>query len=258
MDDDKLSLRQKQICQLLEEKEKLNTDDLADYFTVSTQTIRRDINLLCDIGVAKRYFGGITKNNQFSNKPFFERQATNYEVKTVIAERLVEDIGAGTSLFLSFGTTAECVAQALLHHQDLRVITNNISVASILSQAPAIEVVVVGGVLRHADKDLVGYSTINAFQQFKADYAIVSCGSMDIDDGIYDFDISEADVSRCLIAQATHTLLVTDSSKWDRRSQVKIAPWAAIHCIYTDSIEPNKTEALVRSGVRCIAVNDPL
>ncbi|WP_087017643.1 DeoR/GlpR family DNA-binding transcription regulator [Thaumasiovibrio subtropicus] len=257
MDDDKLSLRQKQICQLLEEKEKLHTDDLADHFSVSTQTIRRDINLLCEIGVARRYFGGITKNNQFSNKPFFERQATNYETKTVIAERLVEDIGAGTSLFLGFGTTAECVAQALLQHQDLRVITNNISVASILSQAPAIEVVVVGGVLRHADKDLVGYSTINAFQQFKADYAVVSCGSMDIDDGIYDYDISEADVTRCLIAQASHTLLITDSSKWVRRSQVKIAAWSSVHCLYTDYIEPDKVEMLMRDGVRCISVNDP-
>ena len=59
MNDELLTIRQQAIADLLREERYLPINDLADRFTVTTQTIRRDAAVLCDNGLARRLHKGI-------------------------------------------------------------------------------------------------------------------------------------------------------------------------------------------------------
>ena len=70
-------------------------------------------------------------------------------------------VPSGCSLILNIGTTTEAIARELLRHKGLRVITNNLNVAAILSDNPDCEVIVAGGIVRSRDRGIVGEVTVD-------------------------------------------------------------------------------------------------
>src|SRR3546814_13540180 len=92
------------------------------------------------------------------------------------------DLPDNASLFINIGTTTEQVANALVDHKGLRVITNNLNVANILGGKPDFEVIVAGGVVRSRDRGIVGEASIDTIQQFKVDFGIIGISGID-DDG---------------------------------------------------------------------------
>jgi DeoR family glycerol-3-phosphate regulon repressor len=134
------------------------------------------------------------------------------------------------------GSTIELVAQALIHHTSLRILTNNFSVAAALSGNRDIEVIVSGGQYRHNNHDVVGPEVTNFFSSFITDFGIISTGSMDLHNGLMDYDIREAEVSRAIIANTRSRLLVADHSKWTENSHCKVASFKYVDRFYTDVI----------------------
>jgi DeoR family transcriptional regulator, glycerol-3-phosphate regulon repressor len=102
----------------------------------------------------------------------------------------------GCSLIINIGTTTEAVAHALLHHQGLRVITNNLNVAAILSDNPDCEVIVAGGVVRARDRGIVGEATVDFIRQFKVDIGLIGISGIEADGTLRDFDYREVKVAR--------------------------------------------------------------
>ena len=107
-------------------------------------------------GVAGARYVPIPGCSTIENIAYGQRQSLNAEGKRRIARALARDIPNGCSLILNIGTTTEAIAKALLHHRGLRVITNNLNVAAILSDNPDCEVIVAGGVVRTRDGGIVG------------------------------------------------------------------------------------------------------
>ncbi len=152
-----LNPRQLSMLQFVREHGSLRTEQLAAQFDTTLQTVRRDIQRLTDAGVLERYHGGVRAPESSSrNTAYTERQRSHAEAKQRIARTVAAAIPPGSSLFMNIGTTVEAVVSALLHHQDLRVVTNNLHVARTLSANPQCEVVVTGGTVRHEDLGVVG------------------------------------------------------------------------------------------------------
>jgi DeoR family glycerol-3-phosphate regulon repressor len=215
---------------------------LAERFDVTPQTIRRDINALCETGLLRRHYGGVSLPSATSNLPFVSRQIINQSAKLGIAAELAKRIPDGASVYLGIGTTVEFAARALADHQALKILTNNLNVASLLCNSPNIEVVVAGGQLRHNDHDLVGEETTHFFQQFRVDYGIIGSGSLELDHGLLDFDRREANISRAILDNARHRILLADRSKWDRPALALVAPFSHLDVLITDTLpEPART-----------------
>ena len=124
---------------------------LADRFGVTLQTVRRDVGLLAEAGLLARFHGGArVPSSTTENIGYRQRQHLNEQAKRRIARRWPRRSRQGCSLIINIGTTTEAVARELLHHKGLRVITNNLNVAAILSDNPDCEVIVAGGVVRRA------------------------------------------------------------------------------------------------------------
>src|SRR3546814_8516283 len=96
-----------------------------------------------------------------------------------IGRRVAAEIPDDSSLFINIGTTTEAVARALLEHSGLRVITDNLNVAQILTGNPTFEVIIAGGVVRNRDGGIVGESATDLIQQFRVDIGVIGLSGID-------------------------------------------------------------------------------
>ena len=231
-----LTHRQREILSLIETEGTQYIEQLSARFDVTTQTIRRDINALCDLGYARRFHGGVDVPVGARNISVNARAALNSAAKQRIARRVAGQIPPGSTVFMGIGSTVQFVAAAMRDHKDLRVVTNNIDVALTLSEAPQVEVHLTGGLLRHNDRDVVGPDALNFFEKFYASHAIVGAGALHPEHGILDFSYSEAQLTTKLLENARLKFLAADCSKWTRDASVRVAPFSAITHFFTDTL----------------------
>ncbi|MBW6419248.1 DeoR/GlpR family DNA-binding transcription regulator [Celeribacter sp. PS-C1] len=218
---------------------KVTVEGLAEHFGVTHQTIRRDLSELADMGRLERVHGGAVIASGTINIGYEDRRQLNAEAKIQIAKACAQQIPSGISLFLNIGTSTEAVAQELLTHKDLMVVTNNMNVAQILAGNPNCEVIVTGGHLRRSDGGLVGNLATETIRKFKFDLAVVGCSALDRDGDLLDFDIQEVSVSQAILNQSRKTFLVADHTKFSRSAPARIASLSDIDVFFTDRPVPD-------------------
>jgi len=164
--------RREKISMLVSERGAISVGALAELLEVSMQTIRRDIDALCEEGGLRRQHGRVELRGKRLNTPFDERAGTNPLAKNAIGEAAARLIHDGASLFLSIGSTPLSVAKALRRHKELTVITNNLSAAMALSDELSNRIILPGGELRLPDRDILGDDVLNFFSQYRAEFAV--------------------------------------------------------------------------------------
>jgi DeoR family glycerol-3-phosphate regulon repressor len=138
--------RQLLLLEQVRERKSATVEQLAETLGVTLQTVRRDVQRLAEIGLLTRFHGGVrVPSSTVENLAHPQRETLNAEGKARIARAVAQQVPNDCSLILNIGTTTEAIAKALLHHRGLRVITNNLNVAAILSGNPDCEVIVAGG-----------------------------------------------------------------------------------------------------------------
>ena len=231
-----LSHRQTEILNIARAFGRVMVEDLAKRFEVSAQTIRKDLNDLCDQRSLTRIHGGAIIASGVENLAYEARRFVAAEEKRAIGIAAASRIPNGCSLFINIGTTTEEVASALTSHEDLLVITNNLNVALQLYHRPRIEVIVAGGAVRRDDGAIVGSAAIDLIRQFKVDYAIIGASAIDDQGTLLDFDYREVQVSQAIIENARNIILVADSSKLARQAPVRIAHIGQVQTFVTDGL----------------------
>jgi DeoR family glycerol-3-phosphate regulon repressor len=230
--------RRADIVDLVRRQGFVSIEALAQRFTVTPQTIRRDINALCDQAVLQRHHGGAALASSVENIAYPERQVLCIEEKRRIARLVAAHIPDHASLFVNLGTTTEEVAKALLQHRGLYVITNNLNVAMLLSGKGDFQVIVAGGVVRTRDRGIVGEAAIDLIRQFRVDYGVIGISGIDLDGALLDFDYQEVRVAQAIIANARKVYLAADHTKFGRNALVRLGPIAEIDALFTDAPPP--------------------
>ncbi|MGE0282170.1 MAG: DeoR/GlpR family DNA-binding transcription regulator [Rhizobiaceae bacterium] len=248
--------RHNEIIQMAKEHGRVLVDDLAVHFNVTPQTIRKDLNDLCDQRLLTRIHGGALFPSGIENLEYEARRKIAADEKDAIGAEAAKLIPDGASLFINIGTTTEAVSKALLDHKGLMVITNNINVANRMRVYPAIEVVIAGGVVRGSDGGIVGEAAVDFIKQFKVDYAVVGASAIDHDGALLDFDFREVKVAQAIVANARHVILVSDSTKFERTAPVRIGHLSQVNTFITDRCDvPAIQKICQESEVRLIETN---
>lgn len=232
------SRRRQAILTHLRDTGRVTTEALARDHRVTVQTIRRDLADMEANGLLTRTHGGAVPRSSVANIGYADRLVLNADAKRAIGRAAARLIPNRASLFLDIGTTAEALAEALLHHDSLMILTNNLRAATILAENPSAEVIVAGGVLRRADAGLVGEQTVAFVRQFKPDFAVLSASALDIEGDFLDFDFREVQVSRTAQQQSRASILIADASKFNRQAPVKIGSMADVEHVVTDQAPP--------------------
>ncbi len=245
--------RQLKLLAIVRSMTSVTVEQLAAELDVTLQTVRRDVQKLAADGLLLRFHGGVrAAESTVDNLAHKQRESLHAEEKTRIARALAQAVPDDCSLILNIGTTTEAIARALMKHTGLRVITNNLNVASILSANTASEVIVVGGIVRSRDGGIVGEAAADFIRQFKVDIAIIGISGIETDGSLRDFDFREVKVSQTIISHAREVWLAADHSKFQRQAMVEVANLSQIDRLFTDRPPPEPFAALLaEADVRC-------
>jgi DeoR family glycerol-3-phosphate regulon repressor len=252
-----ISFRQQEILAAARQLGRVSVDGLSAKFSVTPQTIRKDLNELCDRRLLTRNHGGAILSSGVENVAYESRRQLAANEKELIGRRAAELIPNNASLFINIGTTTEAVARALTGHEGLLAITNNLHVASTLMPCPGIEVIVAGGAVRKSDGGIVGEQAVDFISQFKVDYAVVGVSAIDDDGSLLDFDYREVRAAQAIISNARNVILVTDAMKFTRSAPVRIGHLKQVDVFVTDRPPPEAILELCRhNGVTVEIVTD--
>lgn len=240
--------RHEDILQVVRSQGFISIGDLVKRFNVTPQTIRRDINILSRQGLLQRHHGGAGAISSTENVDYTDRKILCQREKQVLARLVAKQIPSRSSLFINIGTTTEEVAKALINHERLRVITNNLNVAKILSGNKAIEVIVAGGLVRHKDCGIVGEAAIDFLRQFKVDYGIIGISGVDSDGTLLDFDYREVRAARTIMDNSRKVFLATDATKFGRNAMVRLGSIEEIDALFTDRMPPLELVEILKTS----------
>lgn len=248
--------RQQQMLVLINEKGFVSIQDLADKFEVTPQTVRRDINQMNARGLVQRHHGGAGSTTSTENVDYTSRKVLNLKEKECIARLAAKHIPARSSLFINIGTTTEEVARALINHERLRVITNNLNVATILSGNENLQIFVAGGMIRHYDCGIVGEAASDFIRQFKVDYGIIGISGIDMDGTLLDFDYREVRTARAIMENSRKVYLVTDHTKFGRSAMTRLGNIEELDAVFTNKRPPEPLLDIIEKNNIQLFVSD--
>lgn len=239
-----ISERQTEILVLARNEGRVLVEKLSEKFDVSPQTIRKDLNELCDKQLLRRVHGGAIVGSGIENVSYEARRLLAPDSKKRIGKRAAELIPDHSSLLINIGTTTEQVAHSLNNHRGLLVITNNVNAVEIMKKYVGIELIIAGGQVRKSDGGIVGVVAVDFINQFKADYAVIGVSAIDDDGTLLDYDFREVRVAQAIIKNARHVILVADAMKLERSAPIRIADINEIDTIVTDAVLPEKLQKI--------------
>ncbi len=246
-----MNARRNQLVQVVRQRGFVSIEAMADHFAVSSQTIRRDIDQLCQSNKLARYHGGAGLPTGSDSLAYSNRKARFSAEKREIATLLAAQIPNEASLFIDIGTTMEAVAEALSGHRDLRIITNHIKVASILSERTDFEIVLAGGMVRNRDQAITGEATSEFLGKFKVSYGIFGIGAIEDDGTMRDYDYRDVQVSKAAMAISTNRFAAADHSKFNGDAMVELGHVSEIDAFFTDARPPKPiTGVLAENNVQ--------
>ncbi|RDJ23334.1 DeoR/GlpR transcriptional regulator [Bosea caraganae] len=250
--------RQTAIADMLRSRGFITVEELAAHFAVATQTIRRDLIALCDQGLARRRHGGIESVGQGKNLAFKDRSVLNREAKQNIAAAVASHVHDGASLSFGIGTTPQIVAEALLSHRDLKVVTNNLPLALMVARGSDFTLAIAGGTVRGSDLDVCGPSIDAFFASYKVDIAIFGVAGVDEDGSLLDFSQDEVRVREAMLRNCRKSYLVLDSSKFTRPAYVHGGRIDQVTAVFCETDPPERIQRMLdQSGVQFIKSSGP-
>jgi DeoR/GlpR family transcriptional regulator of sugar metabolism len=231
-----MNLRQTQILELIERDERISISDIREAFGVSEMTVRRDLALLEERGYVTRIHGGVVARKKlFFDSSFSQRRREHEEEKKIIARTAVSFVEPGENIILDTGTTTLYIAEELVRLDMVATVaTTSLAVASTLFNS-SIDVLIFGGFLRREIPDLFGPLTERNLKEFHAHKLFMGCDGLTPEEGFFTSDLHISKIEESLVGRADRVIVVTDSSKFGRKSFVRIAETDAVHTIITDS-----------------------
>ncbi|AUJ71649.1 MULTISPECIES: transcriptional repressor AgaR [Pseudoalteromonas] len=243
--------RRHEIVQLVGQTERVEVSELAEQFGVSTVTIRNDLNALHEKGLLVRSHGGAVASSRLTKElTITEKHDHHHQVKVELAKLVAGLIGNDESIILDSGTTTEEVAKQLTEHQQLVVMTNGLNVAQALVAADGVEVLMTGGSLRKKSLSFYGSHAEDQLKQYHFDRLVLGVDGFSVDVGVTTHFEPEAALNREMCKVAKQVIVVTDSSKFDRKGVHRIIACEEIDVLVTDSgIPADVHQQLVAAGI---------
>jgi len=231
--------RQAGIAEAIGQEGQMSVEALADRFGVSAETIRRDLAQLAEGGLVQKVHGGAKRLRLLSEGSFQERMTQNAAAKRIIAEKLVQVVEPGDTLFIDTGSTTVIAAEALAPVGGFTVITNSLRIAQIFANADrGNRVFLLGGGFNAGNDQTVGPVALAQIAAFQADHALLTVAGFDVAAGATDADFDESQVARAMIENADQVILLVDGSKLGRKAAFRVCPARRVDLLVTED-EPD-------------------
>lgn len=236
--------QEKEILEILQNRQHTTIDELAERLFISPSTVRRKLNALQKKGLITRTHGGAQLNDENNFFPSFTfRVHQNSFEKKKMALTAIKLIKNGDLIFLDGTTSAFFIAEYLSEFKNIRVITNGIDTLSLLAKHN-ITAYSTGGCIQEANRSvLVGHYAQEMVSNFHADIAFFSAQSVTNDGEIYDCFEEENVIRKAMIKHATKKVFLCDSTKFGKTSLFHLCSLNDVDYIVSNHTLPSEIKA---------------
>jgi DeoR/GlpR family transcriptional regulator of sugar metabolism len=231
--------RMQQVLQMLETRDSVQVTELAEAFAVSEVTVRNDLSELARQGLVARVRGGVQPLQRGQAELGFDfRLRLEVERKQAIARAAAALIDDGEAIALDASTTAYYLALELRAKRELVVVTNGILIAASLADAPGINVLVTGGMLRLSAMSLVGDLGADLLRATRINKGFLGARGLSLERGLMDLNPDEVRIKQEMADACERVIAIVDGTKWHRSALLSFVPAENVHGIVTDTSAP--------------------
>ncbi len=215
--------------------------DLCESLGVSAVTIRKDLKLLEQKGLLFRTHGGASLENPYINeRTVLDKEKIFVAEKNGIAQMAASLISENDAIMIASGTTVQALSKYIEPKNKLTVITPSLAVVMHLIKHENIEILQLGGYLRHSAASVIGNYAEYMLEHISCSKLFLGADGIDMNYGISTTNLEEAALNKKMIDAAQKVIVLADASKFGKKSFAKISGLSAIDEINTDQ-EISKT-----------------
>ncbi|OAM73729.1 hypothetical protein A3840_17180 [Devosia elaeis] len=229
-----LNQRQAQILEAVRANGAAAVSELAAQFSVTTQTIRRDLKVLGERGLLVKGFGGAFAAPGVARYTYSERHSTEIEIKRQLVEALRPFLFNGATIFVGLGTTFHHLHNVIADFPGVLIATPNLEVIYTCALHTDATVYAYGGYVRNKDTSILTLGG-GSRQKFKFDIALIGASAIDRDGAVLEFDPMEVELTREILTQSRKVILVAHEGKFDRKAPHQVTHLDDIDVIVTNS-----------------------
>lgn len=217
---------------------RVSVHELADFFRVSRETIRRDLKQLELDGHLRCIYGGGVRPRRDGDEPIADRMRVNAREKARIGAAASRLLKGDLKIFVDAGTTTLAFAKHLTGRPQLSVYTNSLDIVEMLCVPGGPEVHVVGGRLDPTYRAFFGRDSVDIVSRHYFDFAFVGIVGIDPRLGFLDLGEDEAFLRRALRRHSRHCVMLADNSKFGRHGSVCTYGLRDVDTLITDAPIP--------------------
>jgi DeoR/GlpR family transcriptional regulator of sugar metabolism len=184
--------------------------DLAKRLGVSEMTIRRDLGLLEDMGLAVRVHGGALAG---AEARFDSRLAANSRAKARAVAKLAPHLPESGCVYFDGSTTVLNLIRHLRGRNRLQVATNNVATFSRLAAVRGPSPLLLGGSLDFRTDNLIGPLAIRSLESLAFEKAFFSARGLHPDAGLNEVTVDDAEVKAKVAVRTRAVYVAVDHSK---------------------------------------------
>jgi DeoR/GlpR family transcriptional regulator of sugar metabolism len=243
--------RMQQILQMLETRDSVPVTELAEAFAVSEVTVRNDLSELARQGLVARVRGGVRPLQRGQSELGFDfRLRLEVDRKQAVARAAAGLVDDGEAIALDASTTAYYLALELRAKRELVVVTNGMLIAASLADAPGINVLVTGGMLRLSAMSLVGDLGADLLRSTRINKGFLGARGLSLERGLMDLNPDEVRIKQEMAEACERVIAIVDGTKWHRSALLSFVPADGVHAVVTDTSAPaEQVEAWRARGI---------
>lgn len=231
-------------------------EELAEHFSVSINTIRRDLNELLSKGQIKKVYGGVSSIVTSAPLPMSVRTVKNKNEKLVIGKLAAPFVADGETIFLDSGSTTPYILAHLSDKSDVIVITHSLTAMYEAAKYPNLKVISLGGIYNQSTASFVGISAVDALSKIRINKVFIAATGVSLEHGLTNTTYFEAEIKRKVMHCSNNIILMADKSKFDTSSTISFFNFADLFAVVTDSPPPEKyQEVMTKNNITLITDN---
>ena len=252
-----ISQRHQEIIAMIREKKHITVSEISKLLGVSEVTIRKDFNYLEEKSLIFRHHGGASLNNPYaSDLPISQKQNIKIDEKNKIAEKAVSFIEENDVIILGSGTTTYNMVSYLPKDKEITIITSSLLVAARLCEFPNIQILQIGGNVRHSSQSTVGPNAQQMMLQFSANKLFLGVDGIDKDFGISTSNVEEAYLNQLMIKNSNKSFVLCDETKFGKKGLGKICNINEIDCLITNQELDFEFESILAKNAVNVVVSE--
>ena len=248
--------RHEAILNTLAKEKHIEVLELCKQLNVSAVTIRKDLKFLEEKGLLHRTHGGASLDNPYINeKAVVEKEKISVEEKNGIAQAAAKLINENDSIMIASGTTVQALSKFIKPKNKLTVITSSLYVVLHLIHDKNIEILQLGGYIRHSSASVIGSYAAQILENVSCSKLFLGVDGIDFDYGLSTTSLEEAQLNKKMLASAQKVIVLADSTKFGKKSFAKICEVNDINEIITDSgISSSNKNKLEERGIKVTVI----